>query len=114
MNAITTIAGFALLFAASAVPAQEPQTTLPAVEASAIRHTFDCEKRSLPSQREVGEWTGQHNFAQVYDTRERLMAEVGRSCQKAGVGQVNLVIERRQVPDARDARWVASIAPAKR
>lgn len=31
----------------------------------------DCVNPALPSQREVGEMTGQYNFSQVYATRAR-------------------------------------------
>ncbi|HKR76208.1 MAG TPA: hypothetical protein VJR95_06055 [Rhodanobacter sp.] len=64
-------------------------------QAQAVQHVFDCKaKRTLPSQREVGEWAGQHSFAQVYDTRQKLMAAVGRACLKAGIKQVRLVRDR--------------------
>ena len=63
--------------------------------AQAVQHVFDCQaKRALPSQREIGEWAGQHNFTQAYDTRRKLMAVVGRACLKAGVRQVRLVRDR--------------------
>jgi hypothetical protein len=64
----------------------------------------DCAKPALPSQREVGEMTGQHNFSQVYATRARLMSEVRRACQRQGITRVRLVM----APPAREpARTVA-------
>ena len=92
MNTRTSIATLVLAVAAAApVAAQQPTQSLPPVRAQAVLHVVDCEKRSLPSQREVGEWTGQHNFSQIYDTRKRLMAAVGRNCQKPGTEQVQVV-----------------------
>lgn len=84
------LAGFVAAFVAP-VAAQEPTRSLPTVRADTVLHVVDCAKRSLPSQRDVGEWTGQHNLGQVYDTRKRLMAEVGRSCRKSGIEQVQVV-----------------------
>lgn len=84
--------------------------SLPQVQA--IQYVFECAApRALPSQRQVGEWAGQHNFAQVYETRQKLMAEVARACNKAGIERVNLV---RQVPvgDADTVREVALTLPA--
>ncbi|MEO8367492.1 MAG: hypothetical protein ABI538_14965 [Pseudoxanthomonas sp.] len=104
---------FVLAAAATApVFAQDP-ATLPVVQAHAILQAFDCDARTLPSQRLVGAWTGQNNFAQVYATRERLMSEVGRACQRPGVEQVNLVVERQPARDNVPARMVAVIKPRK-
>lgn len=85
--------------------------SLPQVQA--VRYVFDCRVRTLPSQREVGEWAGQHNFAQVYDTREKLMAAVARACSREGIERVNLV---QQVPadQAERMRTVASTGSAGR
>lgn len=67
--------------------------SLPQVQA--VQYVFDCSgPRTLPSQREVGEWTGQHNFAQVYETRQKLMAEVARACHGDGIERVQLVHNR--------------------
>lgn len=52
---------------------------------------IDCARPSLPSQRSVGEMTGQHNFGQVYATRTRLMAEVRRACERAGTTRVLVI-----------------------
>lgn len=84
------LAAFAAAFAAP-VSAQEPTQSLPTVRAETVLHVVDCHKRSLPSQREVGEWTGQRNFSQVYETRKRLMVEVGRNCKSPGIEQVQVV-----------------------
>lgn len=74
---------------ASAAEVGEAQS-LPQVQV--VQYVFDCRvPRALPSQRVVGEWAGQHNFAQVYDTRQKLMALVGRACRQSGIEQVRLV-----------------------
>lgn len=88
-----------LVFATVIAPvaAQEP-IQLPTVKAEAIRYVADCDHRVLPTQREVGEWTGQHNFAQVYNTRQRLMAGISRVCQKPGVEHVQLVTRDEPAP----------------
>jgi hypothetical protein len=76
-------------------------TEAPAGEPSLV---IDCAKPALPSQREVGEVTGQYNFSQVYATRARLMSEARRACQREGVTRVRLVM----APPAREpARTVA-------
>ena len=90
----------------SPVQALEPiQVTEPA---PIVRLVFDCNARTLPSQRLVGEALGQHNFSQVYDSRARLMAEVGRACQRPGIERVGLVMaadpSRPRPPDRRVAR----------
>ncbi|MFT3763765.1 MAG: hypothetical protein QM761_14385 [Pseudoxanthomonas sp.] len=98
------VQGFGCAPAALAGEAQ----SLPQVQA--VQYVFDCAApRVLPSQREVGEWTGQHNFAQVYQTRQKLMAEVARACNKSGVARVQLV---RQAP-AREADPAEAIARSK-
>lgn len=83
----------ALLLAAIASPVAAGKATpsLPPVQARAVLFVAGCAERDLPSQREVGEWTGQHNFSQVYATRERLMGEIGRACQRSGVEAVRVV-----------------------
>lgn len=95
MNAKPVILASLLLVAlqapgcAPAAIAGEAQS-LPQVQA--VQYVFDCQgPRALPSQREVGEWTGQHNFAQVYETRQKLMAEVARACRRRGIEQVQIV-----------------------
>lgn len=84
-------------FGVAPVHAAEAPVGAPAI-------VVDCAKPALPSQREVGEMTGQHNFSQVYATRARLMAEARRACQREGITRVRLVI----APPAREpARRVA-------
>lgn len=53
--------------------------------------SFDCAVPVLPSQRVVGELTGQNNLSQVYATRTRLMAEVKRACRRSGTKRVVVV-----------------------
>lgn len=110
MNATLFVTSLCLLCAAIPAPAQDPTPSLPAVRADAVHYVFDCGARTLPTQRAVGEWTGQHNFSQVYDTRQRLMGEVARACGRDGIEQVHLVLEP---PQARDGRrqWVARLEP---
>ena len=90
-----TLAVLMLAVIAGPVLAQKPTASLPPVTAQGVLYVADCEDRALPSQREVGEWTGQHNFSQVYATRQRLMAEIGRACQQTGVEQVRVVLQTR-------------------
>ncbi len=100
----------AALFVACAAPAfaQESPTTLSSVQVT--RFTADCSAPRLPTQRQVGEWTGLHNLGQVYAARERLMAGIGRACQRRGVGRVQVVMnafpqgEPRLVAMAQQAR----------
>ena len=84
----------AALFAAFATAAfaQQGTTTLPSV--GVTRFATDCVPLRLPAQRQVGEWAGLHNFGQVYAARERLMAGIGRACQRPGVGRVQVVMHR--------------------
>lgn len=115
MNATVHTGSLILLFATAApVLAQEAPQSLPAVRVDAVHHVFDCQDRGLPPQRAVGEWTGQHNFSQVYATRQRLMGEVARACNRPGIGEVNLVLERRQGPGPGGRRWVAQLEPRHR
>ncbi|KAF1710085.1 hypothetical protein CSC73_05210 [Pseudoxanthomonas sacheonensis] len=71
-------------------------TEVPVGEADIV---VDCARPALPSQREVGETTGQYNFSQVYATRARLMAEAHRACRREGVTRVRLVM----APPARES-----------
>ncbi|WP_426688203.1 hypothetical protein [Rhodanobacter ginsengiterrae] len=83
----------AALFAACTIPAfaQNGATTLPSIRAT--RFVAECTSPRLPTQRQVGEWTGLHNLGQVYAARERLMAGIGRACQRHGVGRVQVVMQ---------------------
>lgn len=116
MNLRTHIASLSLLLAIHAAPvaAQEPMRTLSAIPVQGIYYVADCGHRVLPSQRQVGEWTGQANFSQVYDTRQRLMAEIGRACQRPGAERVNLVLQRDPARDSSPARLVAQVEPSGR
>ena len=94
--AVACLAALLPLGAGAEPPVAESATpTLPAVKAEVILHVSDCDERVLPSQREVGEWTGQHNFSQVYATRQRLMGDIGRACQQAGIEQVHVIAQVR-------------------
>ena len=94
------------------VAAEPPVQALEPVQAvepvPTVRLVFDCDARTLPSQRLVGETLGQHNFSQVYASRTRLMAEVGRACQRPGTERVGLVLTsdppRAKATDRRVAR----------
>lgn len=100
----------AALFAACTAPAfaQEGVTTLPPI--GVTRFVADCTVPRLPTQRQVGEWTGLHNFGQVYAARERLMAGIGRACQRPGVGRVQVVT--RSLPQG-EPRLVAVLQQAR-
>ena len=98
MNIRIRVFGLALAVAAAPATAQDPTTSLPAVKAEAVFHVAECARRVLPSQRTVGEWTGQDNFSQVYDTRLRLMAEIGHACRQDGVDHVQVVSRDRRAP----------------
>lgn len=97
---------------ASAAAEESPVQALEPVQVTEptpiVRLVFDCDARTLPSQRLVGEILDQHNFSQVYDSRARLMAEVGRACQRPGAERVGLVLNndppRARSTDRRVAR----------
>lgn len=93
MNTRTCLALLPLLISFGAASAHATET--PAAEPAVV---VDCAKPALPSQREVGEMTGQYNFSQVYATRARLMSEARRACQREGVTRVRLVV----APPARE------------
>lgn len=88
----------ALVFAGFfAIAIHVPERTSAAAEGPSltqVQQVVDCRTpRRLPSQHDVGEWSGQHNVAQVYATRQKLMAEIGRACRNAATGNVRLVRE---------------------
>ena len=93
MNTRTYLAILSLsaLFGVASAYATEPPIGEPSI-------VIDCAKPARPSQREVGEMTGQYNFSQVYATRARLMSEARRACQREGVTRVRLVM----APPARE------------
>ena len=90
MNIRTRLA-FLFLLASFGI-ASAHATEAPATEPGIV---VDCVKPALPSQREVGEMTGQYNFSQIYATRARLMSEARRACQREGITRVRLVMEPR-------------------
>lgn len=107
-NAGRRRARFAIVaaLAACAAPAfaqDDGLPSLPAVEATGF--VAECAHPSLPSQRQVGDWTGLHNLGQVYAARTRLMADIGRVCRRAGVTgvQVLAATEGRRAPERRVA-----------
>ncbi|MEL1263491.1 hypothetical protein [Pseudoxanthomonas putridarboris] len=73
---------------------------------------IDCAHPRLPSQREVGELLGQHNFSQVYASRTALMGEARRACLRSQARSVRVVfdapaartVEKRRVADNRRRR----------
>ena len=81
------------LCAACVAPAfaQDGATTLPSVRV-VTRFVAECAHPSLPTQRQVGEWTGLHNFGQVYSARGRLMADIGRACRRPGIAHVQVAM----------------------
>ena len=101
----------AALFAVCTAPAfaQDGATTLLSVRVTGF--VADCASPRLPTQRQVGAWTGLHNFGQVYAARERLMAGIGRACQRRGVDRVQVVM--RPVAQG-EPRIVAMVRPVRR
>ena len=91
-----------LSLAAAAAPAQEPPP-LPAIEVSG--YVADCSHPTLPTQRQVGEWTGLQNFGAVYDAREQLMADIATACRRPGVANVHVVFENNDGRDADRIPW---------
>jgi len=89
--------------------AQEPPP-LPAIEVGA--YVADCGHPALPSQRQVGEWTGLHNFGEVYAARERLMGDIARACRQPGTARVRVALEPAHA--AGDRRFVATTLAAAR
>lgn len=94
------------------VQALEPVQAVEPVQT--VRLVFDCDARTLPSQRLVGETLGQHNFSQVYASRTRLMAEVGRVCQRPDAERVGLVLTSDPTRAKATDRRVAHQAPPSR
>ncbi|MDN5780679.1 MAG: hypothetical protein L0H23_01430 [Luteimonas sp.] len=89
----------AVLLAACAAPAlaQDDLPSLPAVQV--VRFVAGCAHPVLPTQRDVADWTGLHNFGQAYAARGRLMAEIGRACQRPGISHVRVVMTADAAPD---------------
>jgi hypothetical protein len=88
----------AALCAACVAPAfaQEGQTTLPPIQVT--QYVAECAHPALPVQRQVGEWTGLHNFGQAYAAREQLMADIGRACKRSGVERVQVATHPQIAP----------------
>lgn len=98
--------GAALLLVASGAGVATEPPVIDVLPIQAVLLSFDCEARTLPTQREVGEALGQFNFSQVYATRARLMNDVGRACQRTGVERVDVALQPSVTPRP-DARSVA-------
>lgn len=96
---IRTVLAAGLLAACAAPACAQHATTLPPVRAGAL-FVADCAHPALPSQRQVGEWTGLHNFGQVYAAREQLMGDISRACRRPGAGHVQLVRQSGRRGDA--------------
>lgn len=75
------------------------------------RIAIDCDDPVPPSQREVGELADQHNIGQVYATRQRVMAEVRRACQREGISAVLLVPKKQPSVSTRELRQIADNRP---
>lgn len=58
---------------------------------------LDCAQPRPPRQYEVARALGQPNAGQAYQTRQRLMAEARRACQRPGVQTV--VVQRGPAAD---------------
>lgn len=91
---MNTLFATTVLCAGSLVSAATPLVAAENVRA-APPIVVDCARRALPSQRQVGEILGQANFSQVYASRARVMAEVGRACRKPEARHVRLVREEK-------------------
>lgn len=95
----------ALLIAVAVVSSPPAAAGQPAAPAASV--VIDCANPALPSQREVGELLGQHNFSQVYDSRRALMAEAHHACHRKGARYARLTGEK----PARPARGAPQEAP---
>lgn len=73
------------------VPSCDARADEPSLAPATMVILVDCSTRGLPRQRDVGALMDQHNLGQVHASRGRLMSEVARACQRAGVRQVRLV-----------------------
>jgi hypothetical protein len=101
----------ALGLSLAAMPAfAQDASPLPAVEVTG--YVADCARPVLPSQRQVGEWTGLHNFGQVYDARERLMGDIARACRQPGIAHVRVAVQGEAATN--DRRFVAMALRAAR
>jgi hypothetical protein len=69
-------------------------------DTSPAQVVIDCAQLKLPTQREVGELLGQHNFAQVYASRVALMAEARRICLRGPAKARRVAFEAPPAPAA--------------
>ena len=102
MNSRLCLPAAALLATCSASAlAENPVPSLPPVQAA--RFVADCAHPVLPGQREVGEWTGWNDPGQAYAARDRLMHDIARACQRAGITHMRVVAtaDARARPDRR-------------
>lgn len=83
----------------------------PVQESAPERIAIDCDRPVPPTQKEVGELADQHNAGQVYATRQRVMAEVRRACQREGIGGVLLVPKKQPSVSTRELRQIADNRP---
>ncbi len=90
MNHFLTNAACTALLLATSAPILAAERAS-AAGATSTRLLVDCNSRNRPNQRQVGALLDQHNLGQVYASRERLMAEAARACQRQGMLQVYLV-----------------------
>ena len=109
MDIRTAIAASLLVICTSPACAQDA-TTLPPVEVGPL-FVADCVHPVLPSQRQVGEWTGLHNFGQAYAARGQLMADIAQVCQRPGTDRVQIVFGDGRRQDA--GRRVAVTSDAR-
>jgi hypothetical protein len=98
----------AALLIAVAVASTSAAAEQPAVPATSV--VIDCANFALPSQREVGELLGQHNFSQVYDSRRALMAEAHRACHRKGPRYARLTGEKPARPGREAPQEAPSVA----
>ncbi|AKC86733.1 hypothetical protein WQ53_08160 [Pseudoxanthomonas suwonensis] len=80
--------------------------TAPAAPPEGI--VIDCDRPVLPSQKTIGELAEQHNFGQVYATRQRAMVEVQRACLREGVSAVLLVGPKKPTVTAQEPHQIAA------
>lgn len=72
---------------------------------------IDCDRAVAPPQHVIGELAGEHNLAQVYATRQRVMAEVRRGCLREGIDAVVLVRRKQPSVSTRELRQIAAHRP---
>lgn len=96
MNTLIRITAAACL--AGTLLASAP--TRAGTDASPPQVVIDCAQLKLPTQREVGQLLGQHNFAQVYASRAALMAEARRICLRGPAQARRVAFEAPPAPPA--------------